>query len=288
MPPKKTPNTKQWGLTRQQKKLVQNALSCAPKGNASTRWKWMHENYFSAFPDVSLTMVKNHGNSFMRSGGLSSPTAANSSHEGEGGRADDVVDVAGGDNATDPPVAKRLKQTPQSYQEMVLAAEKKRQDDISSQLNEGDPPFYIETKTSEGAPKDGLGAWFNKGNSATNVTLTVIHDLKLISVVKVLQPPNKKQFQQLPEKLFAEAKSMFVSKNMHGLESQKVECSVEIPRDYSPLQCEKFQTDKCIGLWFEKMIERGENFADEVDSDDTDTGFHLVKKKKKKHSLLNL
>ncbi|GAB5361267.1 hypothetical protein AAMO2058_000698700 [Amorphochlora amoebiformis] len=158
---------------------------------------------------------------------------------------------------------------------------------IQSIVNKGDPPFiFIADRTKQkDAPLDGIGMWFNKGNNSTNVQLTVIHEIRMVHVQKVISPPASKQFRQLPTAHFQVAKSMYASSKAKPVAAHEVEYSVEIPKGYSCFEYVTFQTEKFIGLWFKKIVRTGENFAD--DSSEGEEFQCHGRKKKSQQKLLS-
>eukprot|EP00954_Amorphochlora_amoebiformis_P004806 377144-Amorphochlora_amoeboformis.AAC.2 len=86
----------------------------------------------------------------------------------------------------------------------------------------GDPPFYVIADKSKmaDAPFDGLGMFFNKGNNAISVQLSVIYEIRMVHIKKVIQPPNAKQMKQLPANMYNETKSMDTSIKFKPLATQ--------------------------------------------------------------------
>ncbi|GAB5366821.1 hypothetical protein AAMO2058_001601900 [Amorphochlora amoebiformis] len=135
---------------------------------------------------------------------------------------------------------------------------------------------------------DGVGMWFNQGNDSTSIELNVIHEVRMVHVVKTSQPPKLKTFRYLDQKLKSIAKAQHESMKKSKLLQQVTEFSIPIPDGYQTTEYVELDTPKFIGLWFKKRVRGHSQFDRDKSSSDEDFDEAWNKNKKKRQRLLDI
>eukprot|EP00954_Amorphochlora_amoebiformis_P017730 1321054-Amorphochlora_amoeboformis.AAC.2 len=186
-----------------------------------------------AFPEVSLTMVKNYGSSYLRKRG--------DSQDGDNGPAkkrpchkeddDSHVDLVSSPsvNPSPAPAKHKYPEKKKSTMEQAMDEEFER---YTQMIDNGDPPFlnFHDPAKNSNVTVAGVGMFFNKGNNNTSVSLNVIREIGLVHVEKIIQPPSLATYKTFSESMFEQAKSMYANAKRKEFGFVKKEYCVRIPK----------------------------------------------------------